>query len=68
MGSGAAALWGSAVWGSSLWTGSISISREWRTAPDIYSGWKAMYLQTVSNAITVSYLGADLRLAPGTDF
>lgn len=63
-----AALWGTGVWGTSFWSASSITTNDWRVVPDIYSTWKALYLQVVSNAVTVSYLGADLRLMPGSDF
>jgi len=65
---GSAALWGTAVWGSALWTASESIERSWRSVPDSYSVWKALYLQITSNTTTVQYLGADLLAKPGGSF
>lgn len=65
---GAAALWGTATWGSALWSGSNNIARSWRAVPDIYSTWKAFYLQVISNSVTLSYLGCDMLVTQGMSF
>jgi hypothetical protein len=65
--SGGVSLWGSGVWGTSLWSGSSIVTNSWRNIPDIYSSWKALYLQVVSNAVEVSFFGADLRMTLGKD-
>lgn len=67
-GSGSGSLWGSGLWGSAVWTGSQSVSKDWRMAADIYSSWKGLYLQVVSNTVEVAFLGADIRLSYGSDF
>jgi len=67
-GAGGASLWGSGIWGTSLWSGSFSTTNDWRSVPDIYSTWKSLYLQVVSNTVQTSYLGADVRARPGSDF
>jgi hypothetical protein len=62
-------LWnGANPWGTAIWGGSSLTSAEWRTVPDQYSDWKAFYLQITTNTVSVSYLGADLRVMTGSDF
>jgi hypothetical protein len=65
---GGGSLWGTGLWGTALWTGSGVVTNEWRMVPDLYSTWKAFYLQIVSNSVTVSFLGADIRFMAGSDF
>jgi hypothetical protein len=65
---GAAALWGSAVWGSAVWTSATSIDRSWRSVPDSFSTWKALYIQVSTNTATIQYLGADILVLPGGSF
>lgn len=65
---GTAALWGTAVWGAAVWTAGESIDRTWRSVPDSFSTWKALYLQVASNTATIQYLGADLLALPGGSF
>lgn len=66
--SATAALWGSGIWGTAVWTSSSQPVSDFRVVPDIYSTWKAIYLQIVSNTAQISYLGSDLRLMFGSDY
>lgn len=66
--SGTTALWGTGVFGAALWTGITNVTNSWRTVPDVYSSWKALYIQVVSNSVEISFLGADLRLILGKDY
>lgn len=65
---GSAAIWGTALWGTGLWTAGTQYQNDWRTVPDLYSQWKALYLQVVTNQVSLDYLGTDARFLLGGDF
>lgn len=67
-GVGSAALWGVGVWGTALWSASSTVDRSWRSVPDEYSVWKALYLQVSTATASVEYLGNDLLLRRAGSF
>lgn len=65
---GTAAIWGSGLWGTAEWTGTTAIIEDWQAVPDIFSQWKALYCQVVTNDGIVKYLGSEIRHIPGGDY
>lgn len=68
IGVGSAALWGIGVWGTSLWSASSQVDLAWRSLPDQYSVWKALYLQVSTATASVEYLGCDLLVRNAGSF
>lgn len=66
--SGSAGIWGTSVFGTGLWSGGLAISNDWITAPDVYSMWKSLYIQTTSRLGRVSYIGSDILYKKGGNF
>jgi len=66
--SGTAAIWGSGLWGTAEWTGTTDIIEDWQAIPDIFSQWKGLYVQVVTNDGIVKYLGSEIRYVPGGDY
>lgn len=62
-------IWGTSRWGAAYWTSDTNIiTTSWRTVPNKYSMWKAIYLQIVSTSTSAQYFGSDLLVMRGSGF